>query len=96
MPRGVVLLDDTPLGAIPPPAGRCCNARMTHADRLASLEHVQSLQTLLLHAILDDMRPEDRRRVFERLHAAVERLPPVSEVADVAGASWLAGLVAPR
>lgn len=66
------------------------------ADTIASLEHVLALQTLLLRAILDDMRPEDRRRVIERLAAAVADLPAPSEAADVAGAAWLARLVAPR
>jgi hypothetical protein len=40
--------------------------RMTHADRLARLEHVQNLQTLLLHAILDDMRPVLSRWCFTK------------------------------
>lgn len=70
--------------------------RMTHADRLARLEHVQSLQTMLLHAILDDLPPTDRRRVIERLHAAVADMEPARETADAAGAAWLSWLVAPR
>ena len=123
MPRGVVLLDDTPngikhLGCNPTvnhgcatvrhcwatvagipiqsdmhPACDALQCRMTHADRLARLEHVQSLHTLLLHAMLDDMHPEDRRRVIERLACAVADLPAPSEAADVAGAAWLSRLV---
>jgi hypothetical protein len=73
-----------------------CNTAMTQADRIARLEHVQHLQTLLLHAILDDLPPTDRWRVLDRLHTAVSCMEPVREVADVAGAAWLSLLVAPR
>ena len=62
------------------------------ADTIASLEHVQSLQTLLLRAILDDMRPEDRRRVIERLAAAVADLPYVFSPPHLdtrSGVNWL-------
>ena len=63
----------------------------------ARLEHVQSIQTALLCAVLDDMRPEDRRQTLERFTAMARDLEPVdndNDNADAAGAAWCAALLA--
>lgn len=60
------------------------------ADTIASLEHVQSLQTLLLRAILAELPPPARVRVLARFTAAAERLPVADDDADAAGAAFCA------
>lgn len=60
------------------------------ADTIASLEHVQSLQTLLLRAILAELPPPARARALARFTAAAERLPVADDDADAAGAAFCA------
>lgn len=71
------------------PAGAAM-AGVTHADRLARLEHVQSLHAKLLRAILAELPPPARARVLARFTAAAGRLPVADDDADAAGAAFCA------
>lgn len=66
------------------------------ADTIASLEHVQSLQTLLLRAILAELPPPARVRVLARFTAAAERLPVADDDADAVGAAFCVALLGDR